>query len=118
MSRSVISGSSLKKITRLRGDGEAIGTVSPISGEGNLPSIICADLLLESLQEKENPQNVAKIYEQKALEEFTWADKWFNFINSVRFGNKIRQLWHLARGPVPDYCCGDVSKLSMALQGL
>lgn len=99
------------------GVGEAIGTVSPISGEGNLPSLICANLLLESLQKKENPQDVAKIYEPRVLEEFTWADKWFNFINSVRFGNKISQLWHLARGSVPDYCSGDVSKLNMALQG-
>lgn len=98
------------------GVGEAIGTVSMVSGEGIFPSMICADLLLESLEE-ESIERIAKVYESKVLKEFKWVDSQFNFIYSVRYGNYLTQLWNLLRLEIPDYACGTVSKLKMIIYG-
>lgn len=98
------------------GVGESIGTVSPFSGEGILPSLICADIFLDALKEGESLEEAAQIYEAEVLREYAWADKWFKLIKSVRFGSLIGQLWHLARAPVPSWACGNVSKLSLALR--
>lgn len=98
------------------GVGEAIGTVSMVSGEGVYPSMICADHLIESLKEKSIEQ-AAKVYESKVLEEFKWLDSQFNFIYSVRYGNYLSQVWNLLRLEIPDYACGTVSKIKMIIYG-
>ncbi|MFW6193940.1 MAG: hypothetical protein ACOC5L_00290 [Halobacteriota archaeon] len=96
------------------GVGEAIGTVSMVSGEGIYPSLICADHLLQSLKEK-NIERTAKVYESRVLEEFRWMDSQFKFIYSVRYGNYLSQLWNLFRLEIPDYSCGTVSKIKMVI---
>lgn len=96
------------------GVGEAIGTVSMVSGEGIYPSLICADHLIESLKEN-SIERAAAVYESRVLEEFKWVDSQFAFIYSVRYGNYLSQLWNLLRLEVPDYSCGTVSKIKMII---
>lgn len=100
------------------GVGEAIGAVSPVSGEGILPSLICSDLLLEGLRKRGSVEDTAEIYESMVIEEFSWADGHFNFYKSVRFGNRMGQLWNLLRLREPEYSSGYISKFGMVLKGL
>jgi len=55
------------------GVGEAVGTVFPILGEGILPSMICAKLLAENLDDLEN-------YEREVKKKFSVYDDAYNFI--------------------------------------
>jgi flavin-dependent dehydrogenase len=57
------------------GVGESIGTVYPILGEGIIPSLQCADLLIENL-------NDLSTYRKKVLEKFRVYDWVFHFIMS------------------------------------
>ena len=57
------------------GVGESIGTVYPMLGEGIIPSLQCAELMLENL-------NDPLSYERAVLGTFSIYDKVFNFIRS------------------------------------
>ncbi|MFQ5998223.1 MAG: NAD(P)/FAD-dependent oxidoreductase [Candidatus Bathyarchaeia archaeon] len=69
------------------GVGESIGTVYPVVGEGIIPSLQCAELLVENLDDLE-------AYRQKVLEKFAIYEKIFKVIMAAiedRF-SMIRQL--------------------------
>lgn len=63
------------------GVGESIGTVYPMLGEGIIPSLQCADLLLENF-------NDPAAYERAVLRKFSIYDKVFSFIRS-RLDNRF-----------------------------
>jgi len=62
-------------VEKVVGVGESIGTVYPMLGEGIVPSLQCAELLLENLDN-------SSAYEQAVLRKFSIYDKVFNFIYS------------------------------------
>ncbi|KXA90158.1 hypothetical protein AKJ61_01310 [candidate division MSBL1 archaeon SCGC-AAA259B11] len=95
------------------GVGESIGTISPLSGEGIHPSLVCADIFLVAFKGEKNLERVAQKYESKVLKKYRWADEWFNFLKSVRYGRKINQLRCLFQAPVPSWASGTVSKLKL-----
>lgn len=95
------------------GVGEAIGTVSPFSGEGITYTLICSDLFLDSFRRHEKMKRVAEDYRRKVLKEFDWIKIHFDFVNSVRFGNPLSQIWNLIRAPVPKESVGGLSKLRL-----
>lgn len=75
---------------RVIGVGESIGTVYPLLGEGIIPSLKCAELLVESSLE-------AEPYRRRVLEEFQVYIKVYNFIKSRLQGSSLlRQLSNLA----------------------
>ena len=61
------------------GVGESIGTVFPLLGEGIIPSMICADIFVKNINDKER-------YRKEVLEYFKVYQKVFNFIRSKMKG--------------------------------
>jgi len=68
------------------GVGESVGSCSPLVGEGIIPSLKCADLFLENL-------NDMKGYQKAVLKEFKWMDKEFAVIQNFIKGNDWRGIW-------------------------
>jgi flavin-dependent dehydrogenase len=65
------------------GVAEAVGCVSPVAGEGIVPALRCADLLLENF-------NDVEAYQKAVLKEFKWMDKEFKVIQNFIKGNDWR----------------------------
>ena len=61
------------------GVGESIGTVYPLLGEGIIPSMICADIFVKNINNREK-------YRKEVLEYFKVYQKVFNFIRSKMKG--------------------------------
>jgi|TARA_B100000315_G_scaffold129259_1_gene118926 flavin-dependent dehydrogenase len=77
------------------GVGESIGTVYPILGEGIIPSLQCADLLLENLNDLSN-------YRKRVLEEFKIYDLVYKVIKSkiaheFNVASNFYSLWSIYR---------------------
>jgi flavin-dependent dehydrogenase len=72
------------------GVGESIGTVYPLLGEGIIPSMVCADILVRNLNNREK-------YRQEVLEYFGIYKKVLQFIVSKMHGNfsVLRQILDL-----------------------
>lgn len=67
------------------GVGESIGTVYPILGEGIIPSLQCAEILFNNLDDFTN-------YRNKVLKKFKIYDKIFRFLmNRIEKGFKLSQ---------------------------
>lgn len=60
---------------RVVGVGESIGTVYPMLGEGIIPSLQCADILIDNLYDLNS-------YEKAVLKKFSIYDSVFSFIHS------------------------------------
>lgn len=68
--------------TEVWGIGEAIGCVAPLAGEGIVPGMRCARLLLECWRD-------AARYRKAVLEEFRWMGEERAIIDQLRFGQNI-----------------------------
>jgi len=89
----------------LIGVGESVGTVSPLSGEGILPALECADILaglLKAGRAEWRLEAIAREYERRVLKEFDWMEAQFRFLQAVRLGNRVLQLIAMARVRIPD----------------
>lgn len=108
----------LSKSQPIIGVGESIGTVSPISGEGITPTLRCADLFIDAFKKKEKLKDIAKLYKEKVLTEFRWIETQFKFIRSLRFHNRLKQLWHLFHTEIPQYAAWSISKRGIIRTGI
>jgi flavin-dependent dehydrogenase len=75
------------------GVGESIGTVYPMLGEGIIPSLQCAELLLENLD------NLVA-YERAVLRRFSIYDRIFGFVrskldNTFTLASQLRNIFSL-----------------------
>ncbi len=80
---------------KIVGVGESIGTVYPMLGEGIIPSLQCAELLVENLQDFPK-------YRQEVLKQFKVYDLVYRFIKSKIDGNfwlplHARSFWTIYR---------------------
>ena len=73
------------------GVGEAIGCVSG-AGEGNVPSLRCAEILFDCLA-----SDCLNEYESRVLEEFDWIENEHEFVNAVQEGKKLAALLKLPK---------------------
>ncbi|WP_337860764.1 NAD(P)/FAD-dependent oxidoreductase [Ferroplasma sp.] len=71
------------------GVGEAIGTVSPLTGEGILPSIKSAEILFDCIS-KYGTQNLGEIYEEKIGKEFGYYAKLASMVSNIQKGNIVK----------------------------
>ncbi len=69
------------------GIGESIGTVSPITGEGIMPSMASAEILYKSILEGGGIDDVYRRYRKLLLEEFGYYGKLFRILMDARSGN-------------------------------
>jgi flavin-dependent dehydrogenase len=67
------------------GIGEAIGTVSPITGEGIMPSIRSAEILYQCIKRYE-AQELAEAYRQRIIKEFGYYSKLHQLVSSIQSG--------------------------------
>ncbi len=76
------------------GVGEAIGTVSPITGEGILPSMKSAEILFQCLKKYSDTQTLKQEYELAIRKEFRRFTKLFELLSDARNGDlrKLRNL--------------------------
>lgn len=76
------------------GVGEAIGTVSPITGEGILPSMESAEILFQQLKKYEDIESVKENYSRRIRSAFSRYDRLFQLLLDTRNGDlkKIRNL--------------------------
>jgi flavin-dependent dehydrogenase len=71
------------------GVGEAIGTVSPITGEGILPSIKSAEILFNCIN-KYGADNFTEVYQKKINKEFGYYSRLASLVSSIQKGNPIK----------------------------
>lgn len=71
------------------GVGESIGTVSPVTGEGIMPSIECAELLREALGKYSDLQEVRLRYSESVKKRFSHYEKLFSLLMNFRNGKKF-----------------------------
>lgn len=100
------------------GVGECIGTVSPLSGEGITATLHCADLFIDAFKKRKKLKDIAKLYKEKVLTEFRWIERQFKFIRSLRFHNRLKQLWHLLHIEIPQYMAWNISKRGIIRTGI
>lgn len=76
------------------GIGEAIGTVSPITGEGILPSIESAEILFQQLKKYNDIQSLKERYSYEIKKTFSRYIKLFELLMDTRNGKlkKVRNL--------------------------
>ena len=77
------------------GVGEAIGTVSPITGEGILPSMESAEILFQCLKKYSEPHTLKREYEAAIRKEFGRYIKLFQILQDARSGD-LRKLGNLS----------------------
>lgn len=76
------------------GIGEAIGTVSPITGEGILPSMESAELLFEQLRKHDDHETVKEKYQAAVKRKFARYEKLHSLLMAARNG-ELRKLGNL-----------------------
>jgi flavin-dependent dehydrogenase len=69
------------------GCGESIGTVFPLLGEGIIPSLQCAELLCENLED-------LPAYRRAVLEKFEYFNSVYDIIK-LKFAGKFSMVKHL-----------------------
>ena len=74
------------------GVGESIGCVFPMLGEGIIPSLLCCDLFLETLEESTMP-NIDE-YRKKVLKKFAYYDDVYRIVR-LKMENKLNMVRHL-----------------------
>jgi flavin-dependent dehydrogenase len=67
------------------GVGEAIGTVSPVTGEGIVPSLKSAELLYNCM-ENGNTEEIGNVYQKKVIREFGYYYKLSNMVSNIQRG--------------------------------
>ena len=67
------------------GIGEAIGTVSPITGEGIIPSIKSAEIMYQCIKTYD-PQELAEAYRERIIKEFGYYSKLHQLVSSIQSG--------------------------------
>ncbi|MCY0851714.1 MAG: NAD(P)/FAD-dependent oxidoreductase [Thermoplasma acidophilum] len=72
------------------GIGESIGTVSPLTGEGILPSVESAELLYQAISDESDPDEAIRLYLKKLNESFSHYYKLSDFVRKVRSGKLLR----------------------------
>jgi len=80
------------------GCGESIGTVSPVTGEGILPSMECADLLYRAITSSSDMEGVLERYRNALAEKFRRFVLLFELLQKARSGSLVqlrnfRYLW-------------------------
>ena len=78
------------------GVGEAIGTVSPITGEGIVPSLQSAEILYKCLKINE-AHSIGIRYQEKIRKEFGYYNKLSSVVSNIQKGDviKIENVWSL-----------------------
>lgn len=71
------------------GIGEAIGTVSPISGEGIIPSIRSAELLFQSMKKYSDLEKIKDAYIYSIRKEFGYYAKLRGIVKKIQEGGKL-----------------------------
>jgi len=71
---------------RVIGVGESIGTVSPITGEGILPSIQCAEILYQVISREADLQEISIRYGNAVRKKFAHYEKLFSLLMDARSG--------------------------------
>ncbi len=74
---------------KIIGVGESIGTVSPITGEGIVPSIECAEILYESLSRYTDLEDLKAAYIQSVMRRFRHYEKLFDLLVNFRSGRRM-----------------------------
>ena len=75
---------------RAVGVGESIGTVSPITGEGILPSIECAELLFQTISHETDFQEIKIKYGNAVRKKFGHYEKLFSLLMDARRGKMAK----------------------------
>lgn len=73
------------------GVGEAIGTVSPITGEGIVPSLECAEILFQILKENDDLNTILEKYAEQLRQSYSRYLRLFDLLMNVR-GNRLLSL--------------------------
>ena len=71
------------------GIGESIGTVSPITGEGIVPSMKSALLLLKALKATDNLEEIRRLYHESLIKEFGYYNRLYDLLMKFR-GGEVR----------------------------
>ncbi|KAA8923055.1 NAD(P)/FAD-dependent oxidoreductase [Thermoplasma sp.] len=82
------------------GIGEAVGTVSPLTGEGILPSIESAELLYDLISHGSDPDEVIRSYTKKLRDRFSSYYQLSEFVERVQAGNLLRPSNLRYAGPI------------------
>ncbi|WP_156778518.1 NAD(P)/FAD-dependent oxidoreductase [Thermoplasma acidophilum] len=77
-------------IGNIVGIGESVGTVSPLTGEGILPSIESAELLYQAISDKSDPNEAIRLYLKKLNTSFSHYYKLSDFVRKVQTGKLLR----------------------------
>lgn len=73
------------------GVGEAIGTVSPISGEGIMPSIKSAEMLFQAVKKNQDVEKMKEEYEFSIKREFKRYERIFSLVRNVQSGKIVNK---------------------------
>ncbi len=71
------------------GIGEAVGTVSPISGEGIMPSIKSAELLFQSIRRYSDVETIREEYRVELEKEFGYYSRLRRLVSRIQKGEKL-----------------------------
>jgi len=78
--------------------GEAAGVVRPLIGEGIIPSLECADLLLEAMTDL---NSCCRNYEESLLKAFKLNEREWAYFQARIHRKKLTCLWYGLRIPMP-----------------
>lgn len=71
------------------GVGEAIGTVSPISGEGIIPSIKSSEYLFQAFNKYSDPEKIREAYSERLEKEFGYYRKLRELVRKIQAGERL-----------------------------
>jgi flavin-dependent dehydrogenase len=74
------------------GVGESIGCVFPMLGEGIIPSLLCCDLFIETLEDRSVPS--FDEYRKKVLRKFSYYDDVYRIVR-LKMENRLNMVRHL-----------------------
>lgn len=70
------------------GVGESIGTVSPVTGEGIIPSLKSAEILYECIK-RYDPEEIGGIYRKRIMSEFGYYYRLSHLVSNIQSGKII-----------------------------
>lgn len=74
---------------KIIGAGESIGTVSPVTGEGIVPSIECADLLFRSIRKYDSLEDITEHYTESVKKRFAHYVRLYDLLVNFRSGSRM-----------------------------
>lgn len=74
---------------KIIGVGEAIGTVSPISGEGIMPSIKSAEILFQAIRNYSSMDDIVRNYRDGLYKEMGYFEKLGEIVSKIQNGEKL-----------------------------